>query len=628
MSEVIQVTSPPDKPLLVFDGDCNFCRRWIGRWRAGTGDRVDYLPFQDPSIAARFPEIPQERFAGAVQLIEPDGRVCGGAQAVFRTLAHAPRTRWTLWTYENIPGVAGLTEFWYGIVARNRTAFSWLTRLLWGDHVERPSYLLTRWLFLRLLGLIFLFAFVSLWTQIGGLIGHHGILPAGQLMQAVHEQVAQRNIGPERYALMPTLCWISASDRFLNLLCAGGTMLSLMLIAGIAPAPVLFLLWLIYLSLSIVCREFLGFQWDILLLETAFLAIFFAPLQLGPRLSCEAPPSPTMLWMLRWLLFRLMFASGVVKLSSQDVTWRNLTALTCQYETQPLPTWIGWYAHQLPVWFQKLSCGVMFGIELGVPFLIFLPRRPRMFACGALIFLQVLIIATGNYCFFNLLAIALSLLLLDDAVLRRLLPRRLWEHAEPTTARRLRWPKWIIAPVAAFLFVMSSMMLVQAFRLRVPWPRAMVETYDWIEPFRSVSSYGLFAVMTTNRAEIIVEGSNDGNDWRAYEFKYKPGDLAHRPGYIEPFQPRLDWQMWFAALGSYESNPWFIHFCERLLQGKPEVLALLKTNPFPNAPPRYIRAEMYDYRFTNFDERHKTGNWWRRDNQRLYLPAISLRGAE
>jgi len=624
MSQVIQVASPPDKPLMVFDGDCNFCRRWISRWRETTGGRVEYLPFQDTSIAARFPEIPAERFAGAVQLIEPDGRVYGGAQAVFRVLATAPRMRWPLSAYENIPGVKPITEFWYGIVARNRTAFSWLTRLLWGDHVERPSWLLTRWLFLRLLGLIFLFAIVSLWTQLGGLVGHNGILPADRLMSAVHEQAARQNIGAERYVLMPTLCWISASDRFLNGLCAAGTALSVLLIVGVAPAPVLFLLWLIYLSLSIVCRDFLSFQWDILLLETAFLAIFFAPLQLLPGVFREAPPSRIILWMLRWLLFRLMFGSGVVKLSSQDVTWRDLTALTYHYQTQPLPTWIGWYAQQLPVWFQKFSCAAMFGIELGVPFLIFLPRRPRIFGCAALIFLQLLIMATGNYCFFNLLAIALCLLLLDDAALRRVLPRRLWDRPTPATRGKLRWPVWITAPVAAFLFVVSSMLLVHTFRARVAWPAPLVEAYEWSEPFRSVSSYGLFAVMTTNRAEIIVEGSNDGLTWLPYEFKYKPGDLAHRPGYIEPFQPRLDWQMWFAALGDYQNNPWFIQFCERLLEGKPEVLALLKKDPFPDAPPLYIRAQMYDYSFTNFAERRATGDWWRRDNERPYCPPFSL----
>ncbi len=285
MNVVTHVVLPPNKPILVFDGDCNFCRRWIARWREMTGDLVEYHPFQDAYITERFPEIPREQFESAVQLIEPDGRVCGGAQAVFRTLGYAPHKRWTLWAYENIFGVDAFTEFWYRVVAQNRAVFSWLTRLLWGDHVERPRYLLARWVFLRFLGFIYLFAFASLWTQIGGLVGHNGILPADQMMRSVHQQVDKQQIGFARYYLLPTLCWINSSDQFLNLLCGAGTVLSILLIAGVAPAPVLFLLWLIYLSLSTVCREFLSFQWDILLLETGFLAIFFAPLQMLPRLS-------------------------------------------------------------------------------------------------------------------------------------------------------------------------------------------------------------------------------------------------------------------------------------------------------------------------------------------------------
>jgi predicted DCC family thiol-disulfide oxidoreductase YuxK len=627
MNPVTHVVLPPTKPILVFDGDCNFCRRWIARWREMTGDLVEYHPFQDAYISERFSEIPREQFEGAVQLIEPDGRVSGGAQAVFRTLGYAPHKRWTLWAYENVPGVDAFTEFWYRVVAQNRTVFSWLTRLLWGDHVERPRYLLTRWVFLRFLGIIYLCAFVSLWTQVGGLVGHNGILPADQMMQSIHQQVEKQQIGFARYYLVPTLCWINSSDQFLNLLCGAGTVLSVALVFGVAPAPVLFLLWLIYLSLSTVCREFLSFQWDILLLETGFLAIFFAPLQMLPRLSHEALQPSTVLWLLRWLLFRLMFGSGVVKLASGDPTWRNLTALTYHYETQPLPTWIGWYANLLPVWFQKFSCAVMFGIELGAPFLIFLPRRPRLIGCGLLIFLQLCIILTGNYCFFNLLAIAMCLLLLDDAALGRLMPHKLVEGAKQA-AGKLRWSKWIIAPIAVVILVTSSMLLTHAFRTRVEWPEPLVRLYVWIEPFRSVSSYGLFAVMTTERDEIIVEGSNDAVRWLPYEFKYKPGDLTRRPAFVAPHQPRLDWQMWFAALGSYRNNPWFINFCERLLQGSPEVLALMKVNPFPNAPPRYIRAVMYQYHMTDLATRRATGNWWRRDKERLYCPVLSLRGAE
>ena len=374
---MIRIASPPSKPVLVFDGDCNFCRRWISRWREATGERIEYVPFQHPSVAERFPELPREQCEQAVQLIDADGAVHSSAEAVFRALAFAPQFRWPLWLYQHVPGVAPGAEFLYRFVAKHRTGFSLLTRFLWGQHVEEPTYLFNRWLFLRFLGLIYLVAFISLWTQVDGLIGSHGIAPAAQFMEMVRNWAGEHNRW-DAHLIAPTLCWFSASDAFLHFLCAGGTVLSVLLIFGIAPAPVLALLWLFYLSLSVVSDIFLGYQWDALLLETGLLAIFFAPLQLRPRLTREAPPSRTMLWLLRWLLFRLMFASGVVKLAAHDPTWRGLTALTYHYETQPLPTWIGWYAHQCPVWFQKFSCGVMFAIELGAPFLIFAPRRSAL----------------------------------------------------------------------------------------------------------------------------------------------------------------------------------------------------------------------------------------------------------
>ena len=377
MTSAIRVAAPPPKPLMVFDGDCNFCTLWIRRWQQITGDRVDYLPAQDPRIAAQFPEIPREQFDTAVQLIEPDGSIYSGAEAVFRTLAHSPKRQWPLRTYQNSSAFANLTEWAYRLVAENRKVFSLLTRWFWGRHVERPTYLLTRWIFLRALGVIYLVAFVSLWTQISGLIGHDGILPADQFMPAVGQQCDLQGIGPDRFRLLPTLCWLNSSDGFLHFQCAAGTVLAMILIVGIAPVPCLALLWLFYLSLVTVGRDFLGFQWDNLLLEAGFLAIFFAPWQLLPRPSREPPPSRLVLWLLRLLLFKLMFSSGCVKLFSGDPNWRNLTALTFHYQTQPLPTWIGWYANQLPLWFQKASCVGHVRHRTGRAVLIFAPRRLR-----------------------------------------------------------------------------------------------------------------------------------------------------------------------------------------------------------------------------------------------------------
>jgi predicted DCC family thiol-disulfide oxidoreductase YuxK len=625
MKSDIRVAAPPPKQLMVFDGDCNFCALWIRRWKQMTGDAVDYFPSQDPRIAAQFSEIPRERFGTAVQLIETDGSVYSGAEAIFRLLAKNPKWQWLLHAYKKTPVVARITESAYSFVACHRTFFSRLTRLFWGRHVELPDYFLTRWIFLRALGLVYLVAFISLWTQIGGLIGHSGILPTDQFMSAVKQQCDAQGIGLERFHLLPTLCWFDSSDSFLNFQCAAGTVLAILLIFGIVPAPCLTLLWLIYLSLATVGRDFLGFQWDNLLLEAGFLAIFFAPLQLLPKLSHEIPPSRIVLWLLRLLLFKLIFSSGCVKLLSGDPNWRNLTALTFHYQTQPLPTWLGWYAQQLPLWFQKFSCFAMFAIELGAPFLIFAPRRIRFFGCTAIVFLQILILLTGNYTFFNFLTLALCLLLLDDYILRKFMPQKLnilFKTQEINSP--WRWPKTIMIPLAAIVLSISVLQMVSMFGVRTNLLFPVAVADEWLQPLRAVNSYGLFAVMTTTRNEIIVEGSDDGVNWLAYEFKYKPGDVNRRPEFIEPFQPRLDWQMWFAALGNYEQNPWFWNFCERLLQGSPEVLALLEKNPFPKHPPRFVRAEFYEYHFTSAAERRASGAWWKREFVGEYLPMVSL----
>jgi predicted DCC family thiol-disulfide oxidoreductase YuxK len=625
----IRVAASPPKPLMVFDGDCNFCTLWIRRWQQITGDTVDYLPSQDPNVAKQFQEIPRDNFNTAVQLIETDGVVYSGAEAVFRVLAKNPKWQWPLSAYENVPAISRITESAYDFVASRRTFFSRLTRWFWGRHVELPDYFLTRWIFLRALGVIYLVAFVSLWMQIDGLIWHDGILPADQFMSAASQQCDAQGIGVERFHLLPTLCWFDSSDNFLSLQCAAGTIFSVLLIVGIAPAPCLALLWLIYLSLATVSRDFLGFQWDNLLLEAGFLAIFFAPLQLLPRPSREAPPSRIVLWLLRLLLFKLMFSSGCVKLLSGDPNWRNLTALTFHYQTQPLPTWIGWYAQQLPLWFQKTSCFIMFMIELGAPWLIFAPRRIRFLGGAAIVLLQTLILLTGNYMFFNFLTIALCLLLLDDFILQHIFHsslRRLFSfNLQPSTSNRCRrWPKTVTISLAAVVLAISLFQMISMFGVRsnLLFPLAVAD--EWFAPLRTVNGYGLFAVMTTERREIIVEGSDDGTNWLPYEFKYKPGDVNRRPAFIEPFQPRLDWQMWFAALGNVQQNPWFGNFCERLLQGSPEVLALLDKNPFPKHPPRFIRAELYDYHFTSHAERRATGPWWKREPVGEYLPPISL----
>ncbi|MBI2947101.1 MAG: lipase maturation factor family protein [Verrucomicrobia bacterium] len=644
MNSIIRVARPPSRPLLIFDGDCAFCRRWIERWKKTTGDHVNYAPLQSEHIAAQFPELSREQLESSVHLIEPDGRVTRGTEAVFRSLA--VRRRWPLWLYENIPGFAPTSETAYRIIARHRAFFSLMTRWLWGDRLEPPTHILVRRLFLRLMGLTYLIAFLSLNVQLPGLVGSNGIMPAQSVMRAIKQNTS--GLGLDRFRVAPTLCWFSAEDGFLRGLCGAGLVLSALVILNIAPAPCLFLLWLIYLSLAQVSTVFLGYQWDNLLLEAGFLAIFFAPLRLWPNLAREAPPSRVVLWLLRWLLFRLMFSSGAVKLLSGDATWHNLTALTFHYETQPLPTPLAWYAHQLPVWFQKASCAGMFFVELVLPFLIFLPRRPRHVACWAFAWLMLAIALTGNYTFFNLLALALCVTLLDDFALARFAPQKwagriaaallrsasiLWRSNEHEIRNsnfgfgsRIRDGTRVatLTVLTAVVLGVTAVQMLAMLRVRWPSDQPLVKLYQWIAPFRTINSYGLFAVMTTSRPEIIVEGSHDGQTWLAYEFRHKPGDLRRRPTFVAPHQPRLDWQMWFAALGDVRENPWFVNFAFRLLQGQPEVLALVAKNPFPGQPPKFIRALTYDYRFTTAGAHRKDGAWWRREYKSEYCPALSL----
>ena len=615
----------PDRPLVLFDGQCGFCRSWVERWRATTQGKVDFAPAQEE--ASSFPQLTEKDWNRSMQLLTPEGAVYDGAEAVFRTLAYVPEHRWMLAAYRHLPGARSANEAAYRVVADHREFFSKLTWLVLGRQPKPSSYVLSRWVFLRLLGLVYAIAFLSLRVQVIGLIGAHGILPVGNFLQQV-----QRNFGSEAHRLFPTLAWISSSDAALKLLCSFGALLGLLVVLGIATGPALALAWLCYLSLVTVGQDFLSFQWDILLLEAGFLAIFLAPwLPLEPPWrSGTSHVSTSVVWLNRWLLFRLMLLSGAVKLLSHDPTWRGLTALDYHYWTQPLPTPIAWYAAQLPAWFQKASVVGVFALELGVPFFIFTPRRFRRIGAGLIVCFQLLIALTGNYCFFNLLTIILCILLLDDSFFSRWLPKGLVDRLL-VGARAERHASWLApagkvirAALVALILMISSGEMLNTFGEGGAMPSFARRLVSWLAPFDLANTYGLFAVMTTSRTEIVVEGSNDGQTWQTYDFKYKPDKVARRPPWVAPYQPRLDWQMWFAALGDYRENPWFSNFMIRILQGTPEVTALLASNPLIYAPPRYVRAVAYDYHFTDLRARQATGDWWRRERKGLYFPEVSL----
>jgi hypothetical protein len=441
---------------------------------------------------------------------------------------------------------------------------------------------------LRALGLIYLVSFLSFGVQASGLLGRRGILPFGEYLRA-----ARDSLGAAAYWNVPTLLWLHPTDTAMHTLWLAGCVAAAIAIWGKWQRTSLAVCLVLWLSLCSVGQDFYSFQWDILLCEAGFLAIF-------------ADATRVRIWLFRWLVFRLMFFSGAVKLLSGDPNWRDFKALTYHYYTQPLPTPLAWYMQQLPDWFQKATVGVVFLVELLVPFLFFAPRRIRRIAAWITIGFQVLILLTGNYTFFNWLTIALCMWLFVEPEAPGVAPERLSHRV-------------ITIVLASVIGVLSGLLCLQLFSL--PLPQGGEAILRIADSLRMVNSYGLFAVMTTTREEIIVEGSNDGANWRAYEFPYKPGDVNRPPPVVAPYQPRLDWQMWFAALGSYRNNRWFVNLVLRLLQGEPNVLRLLSYNPFPYSPPKYIRAQTYLYTFTRFGERA----WWAREQSGTYLPVVSLR---
>lgn len=596
-----------NRPLLVFDGDCGFCRFWVERWRHRTDGAVDYEPFQSPEIARRYPQIPVENFEAAVHLFEPDGSVSSGAEAVFRLAAIGGR-RTPLSLYEHVPGLAPISEMAYGLIARHRPTADAVRQFLWGNVPAPSTYARAAWLFQRGLGIIYLIAFASFGVQAVGLIGHNGILPVDRFLTEVASA-----LGPERFWQLPTLAWISSSDTALSEMCIAGVTISALLVAGVLPRLCLAALWLLYLSLSVAAGDFLSFQWDALLLETGFLAIFLAPWTRIDRITALADPPRLTVWLLRWLLCRLMIASGAAKLASGDPAWHNLTALAYHFETQPIPTPVAWYVHQLPLAFMRGLTAATLIVEMVIPLLVLAPRRLRAAAFVPLAGLQLLIAVTGNYAFFNLLTIALCLFLLDDAMLGR------WGTLVRDARVSRRRP--LLIAVAAITLPVTIYAFTASLGWRSPAIQAIRPLAQSIAPFRAVNAYGLFSVMTTTRPEIIVEGSDDGENWLAYEFKYKAGDPNRRPPWVAPHQPRLDWQMWFAALGRPEDEPWFREFCIRLLTAEPSVLNLLAKDPFNGRPPQFIRARLYHYRFAD----RNAGGWWTRVLIGEYMAPLSFR---
>ncbi|MGC2186513.1 MAG: lipase maturation factor family protein [Terriglobales bacterium] len=512
------------------------------------------------------------------------------------------------------------------------SALSWLFDARQGS----PDRAIPRWLFLRALGAIYFSAFFSLVFQIRGLIGPDGILPAGDYLQAVAQSLGHG----QRLWYAPTLLWWSSGPVLLGTLCWAGMAASVLLLLNLWPRGMLVICFVCFLSFVAAAQDFSGYQSDGMLVEAGFISFFFAPPGLRPGLGRTHPSSRASLFLLQWEWFRIYFQSGVVKLLSGDPEWRHFTAMDEYYQNGPLPTWIGWHVQHLPHSFHAATVYATLALELGLVWLLFLPRTWRI-ACFLIVTpWQIGVILTANYTFLNYLVLAMGLLLLDDGCVLSIVPAD-WRNRPPTAggsqetpaAEGTRWSgsfgeRWRFVKLCASSVMLAwigyatTAQLIWMFA-RVPLPTSPVSA---LEPLRIANSYGLFAVMTRGRFEIEFQGSNDGQNWVAYPFRYKPQDLNRPPGIYAPYQPRFDWNLWFASLGSWRDYPIVGNTEVRLLSNDRDVLALFAGNPFGQEPPRQIRAMLWQYWFTTMAEKRSTGMWWRRQLVGSYAPTLERTG--
>jgi hypothetical protein len=524
---------------------------------------------------------------------------------------------------------------------------AWRVRWIFDSNAGLENRFVVRWIFLRLIAAIYFSAFFPLLFQIKGLNGRNGILSTQRFLLDV-----QGGLGPLRYWYAPTLFWLSSSSSMMMAVIWLGLGASVAALFNLWPRLSFFVSFVCFLSFVSAAQAFSSYQSDSMLLEAGFLVLFLAPRGVMPGWGVASPPSRASFFLLQWEWFRIYFESGIVKLLSGEVQWRNFTAMDEYYQNGPLPTWIGWYVEHLPHWFHAATVAATLGMELAVVWMLFLPRRAR-FICFCIVTpWEIGVIFTANYTFLNYLVLALGFLLLDDRSLRSVLPRRFRDmlpatsdpEAAPRNAKPLsileapaeeveEIPPTVLSPAAQFnvvRLVLSATMLTwiayatAAELIHMPLPDFPLPSLPVtaLEPFRIANQYGLFAVMTRGRYEIEFQGSSDGHAWTPYLFRFKPQALDKAPGVYAPYQPRFEWNLWFASLGNWQQNELVPLTEERLLENDPDVLALFKGNPFPQAPPRYVRAVLWQYWFTSMEEKRRTGNWWKRELLGLYAPEI------
>jgi hypothetical protein len=508
-----------------------------------------------------------------------------------------------------------------------------LLRWLFDSRDGIEGCLISRWVFLRALAAIYFSAFYSLIFQIKGLIGPQGILPAGEYLVA-----AAKYFGWWRYWDVPSFFWASSSGPMLMATIWIGLGASILAFLNLLPRLNLSLCFVCFLSFVAAAGDFSGYQSDGMLLEAGFIALFFAPSGMLPGWGADHPPLRASWLLLQWEWFRIYFESGLVKVLSRDPQWRNLTAMDEYYQNSPLPTWIGWYVEHLPHWFHAGTVVLTLLVEFAIVFMLFFQRRVRLVCFWIVTPWQIGVILTGNYAFLNYLVLALGFLLLDDKDLCGLMPVALRPRGEngnelakfpigatvigPTARGILHDSRAGLAAVLlSWVGYVTTAELVQMVLPGIPLPLAPIRALD---SFRVANQYGLFAVMTRGRYEIEFQGSNDGQDWRPYAFRYKPQILDEAPPIYAPYQPRFDWNLWFASLGDWRQNQMVPLTEERLLKNDGDVLMLFRGSPFRQMPPRFVRAVLWQYWFTSIEEKRRTGDWWKRRLLGLYAPVVTL----
>ncbi|MHB8486781.1 MAG: lipase maturation factor family protein [Candidatus Acidiferrales bacterium] len=546
-----------------------------------------------------------------------------------------------------------MRELWHGVRVYNAAMLrraGQIAKWFLGSESGTFGHLGPRWIFLRALGLIFFSAFYSLVFQAKGLIGPNGILPANVYINAVGHSVD----GLARFWFVPSVFWASSTDRALVAVCWIGMAAAVLLFLNFWPRGMTAVCFICFLSFIATLQDFSNYQSDGMLLEAGFLCLFFAPAGWRPRWGELSPPSRACLWLLLWEWFRIHFESGVAKMTGGDPEWRHLTAMYEYYQNGPLPTWIGWYVQHAPHWFHWLTALATLVMELGIVLMLFLPRRFRLICFFIVTPWEIGVILTANYAFLNYLVLALGFLLLDDQFLVRIAPRNWFPkyhvmvamraedtreadagiveslpRAETNISRVMHPLRMAVAGICfAWIFYATTMQLIWMWAPEFPSPEYKVQkVVQWpiekIEPFRIANEFGLFGSMTRGRYEIEFQGSDDaGKTWTVYPFRYKPQALNEAPRIYAPYQPRFDWNLWFASLGSWRQYQFVVGTEEALLDNSSEVLSLFAHNPFPNGPPQEIRVVIWQYWFATLDVKRQTGDWWTRNLLGLYAPTL------